>query len=367
VGLTWNEGDGVMKGIILHGGRGTRLRPLTNTGPKQLIPVANKPISQYALEDLIEAGVKDVAFVLGDIGPERVIQYYGNGSKFNVAVSYIHQDGPRGIAHAIGLCKGFVGDGPFVVYLGDNILKSGIRNFKEEFVKSKYDAMILLCEIENPQRFGVAKFEDGKLVGLVEKPEVPPSNYALVGVYFFRPPVFDAIEELKPSWRGELEITEAIQRLMDRGYKVGHRIVSGWWKDTGKPEDLLEANQLVLTDLEPFNRGTADEGVVITGRVGIDEGTTIRRGCTIRGPVIIGRNCDIGPNTYVGPYTSIGDNVIIRGGEVENTIIEGDTAIECGKRIVDSLIGRASKITSTDENLPKGYKLIIGEHTLVSI
>lgn len=356
-----------MKGIILHGGRGTRLRPLTHTGPKQLIPIANKPISQYALEDLREVGVSDIAIILGDVGPNKVVDYYADGKDLGVNINYVRQGVPKGIAHAVGLCERFVGNDAFVVYLGDNILKGGISNFAEDFEKSNYDAMVLLSRVKNPQMFGVAKFDGEKLVKLIEKPKVPPSEYALVGIYFFSPKIFKMIRALKPSWRGELEITEAIQGMMDRGYNVGYRKVSGWWKDTGRPEDVLEANQLVLSELKSFNRGKVEKGVTVSGNVGIGEGTVIRKGCTVRGPVIIGKKCAIGPDTYIGPYTSIGDNVVIKGGEIENTIIVGDAVIECNKRIVDSLIGRNSRIVSADKTLPKGCRLIIGESTFVSI
>lgn len=356
-----------LRGIILHGGKGTRLRPLTHTGPKQLIPVANKPISQYALEDLKEAGVNEVAIVLGEITPEKVVKYYGDGERFGLKITYVRQGVPKGIAHAVGLSRDFVGDEPFIVYLGDNILRGGIRRFAEDFVDKGYDAMVLLCEVEKPQRFGVAEFDGDRLVRLVEKPKTPPSKYALVGIYFFGPRIFDAIEALKPSWRGELEITEAVQKLLDWGLNVGYRRTTGWWKDTGRPEDVLEANQFVLSEIQPFNKGSVEDDVSISGRVGIGRGTVILRGSTVRGPVVIGGNCQIGPNTYVGPYTSIGDNVIIRGGEIENTIVIGDTLIECNKRIRDSLIGRNSRIVSADKGVPRGYKLIIGESTFVSL
>jgi len=356
-----------MKGVILHGGRGTRLRPLTHTGPKQLIPIANKPMSQYALEDLREAGIKDIAFVLGDVAPEKVVEYYGDGAKFGVKISYIHQGEPKGIAHAVRLTREFVGDEPFIVYLGDNLLKDGIVDLVKQFESSKSDSQIVLCKVSNPSAFGVAEVRDGKIVRLVEKPKVPPSELALVGVYMFRRSIFETIEGLKPSWRGELEITEAIQRLIDTGLTVRSHIVSGWWKDTGKPEDILEANQLVLSDLNPFNKGRVEGEVTTTGRIAIADGTVVKTGCTLRGPLIIGRNCEIGPGTYVGPYTSIGDNVVVKGGELENSIIFSDTVINCGKRIVDSLIGKGSKVVSNEVNLPRGYKLIIGEHTFVSL
>ena len=356
-----------MKGIILHGGRGTRLRPLTHTGPKQLIPVANKPISQYGLENLRDAGVKEIAIILGDVAPERVVECYGDGQRFDVKITYVKQGDPKGIAHAVQLCEDFVGNESFIVYLGDNILKGGIIGFANTFQGSEFDSMVLLCKVKDPQRFGVAGFNEGKLVRLVEKPKEPPSDYALVGIYFFKPVIFKAIRQLKLSWRGELEITEAIQTLMDWGLNVGYDFVSEWWKDTGRPEDILEANQFFLTDVEPSNLGTVEEGVTLDGKVSIDRGTIIRRGSTIRGPVIIGKNCEIGPEAYIGPYTSIGDGVVIRGGEVENSIIMNNSTIECRRRIVDSLIGGYSKINSSGKSLPTGCRLVIGENTLLSL
>jgi len=357
-----------MRGVILHGGKGTRLRPLTQTGPKQLIPIANKPMSQYALEDLKEAGITDIAIILGDIAPEKVIEYYGDGSKFGVRIEHIHQGEPRGIAHAVGLARDYVGDEPFVVYLGDNLIKGGIKDCVEVFKKSNAEAHIALCRVKNPEAFGVAELDgSGRVVRLIEKPKVPQSDLALVGIYMFRPSIFDAIGKLKPSWRNELEITDALQGLLDMGYTVSSHIVTGWWKDTGKPEDILEANHLVLSDLQPFNRGRLEDGATTVGRVGIDEGTVIHKGCSIRGPVVVGKNCEIGPDAYIGPYTSIGDNCTIVGGELENTIVMSDVTLQCGKRIVDSLVGGNSKIFSADMNRPRGYRLIIGENTYISI
>jgi len=237
-----------MRGILLHGGFGTRLRPLTHTGPKQLLCVAGKPVSQWCLEDLRDSGIRRIGVILGELSPERVVEYYGDGSWLGVEITYIYQGYPYGLAHAVYLTRDYVGDEPFVVYLGDNILLEGIRKFVKDFEESDADALILLTKVENPQRFGVAKFDEhGRLVGLVEKPRVPPSNLALVGIYMFRPPhIFKAIERLRPSWRGELEITDAIQKLIDWGLKVEYRVVTGWWKDTGTPKDILDANRLLL-------------------------------------------------------------------------------------------------------------------------
>jgi glucose-1-phosphate thymidylyltransferase len=354
-----------MKGVVLHGGAGTRLRPLTHTGPKQLIPIANKPMSLYAIESLREAGVRDIAIILGTIAPEKVQDYYGDGEKFGVNITYISQGEPKGIAHAVKLTEHFVSDEPFVVYLADNILKGGIQEMVEDFEESQAAAEIALCRVRNPQSFGIAELKDGKIARLVEKPKDPPSDLALVGIYLFRKQIFQAIRRLHPSWRNELEITDAIQTLLDDGLEVRHRLVKGWWKDTGLPEDILEANQLVLSELSSYNRGRLERDVKASGIVCIGEGTVVRARTTLRGPLIIGKSCEIGPDAYIGPYTSIGDNTLVQGAEVENTIIVGNCKIECKRRIVDSLIGSNTQISDSDDSLPRGSRFVIGENTII--
>jgi glucose-1-phosphate thymidylyltransferase len=356
-----------LKGIILHGGAGTRLRPLTFTGPKQLIPVANKPISQYVLEDLVEAGVSEVAIVLGNIYPDKVREYYGDGSRFGAKITYVHQGEPRGIAHAVKLCEGFVSEDKFIVYLGDNLIKGGIAKFTERFGQNKeLDAMILLAQVKDPGRFGVAKFgSSGRIVELIEKPKDPPSNFALAGIYFFSPLIFQMISELKPSWRGELEITEAIQMLLNKGANVTHDIIQGWWKDTGKAEDILEANSLVLDGLESNVGGIVEDDLSIQGRVSIGQGSLVRKGALIRGPVIVGDNTLIESSVYLGPYTSVGRNCKIKRGEIENSIIMDGCEVDVGDRIVDSLIGAGSRIASTRSNVPRGRSFILGESSAV--
>ena len=356
-----------LKGVILHGGYGTKLRPLTHTGPKQLIPVANKPISQYVLEDLRSSGITEIAVLLGNVHPEKVKEHYGNGQRFGVEIQYIRQDEPKGIAHAVSLCREYVNNQPFIVYLGDNLLKGGIKNYVRAFQNSNHDAMVLLCEVKNPQRFGVAKFDqNGKLLQLIEKPKQPPSNYALTGIYFFRPVIFEMIKQLKPSWRGELEITEAIQLLLEKRYNVGYQIVQDWWKDTGTPEDILEANRLVLDALKPEIKGKIENDTSIQGRVAIGNNTLIKEKALIRGPAIIGENTKIEANVYVGPYTSIGNNCTIKRGEIENSIIMDNCTIDVNDRITDSLIAPHSKIISNN-NTPHGKKFILGERTYVEL
>ena len=357
-----------VKGVVLHGGAGTRLRPLTHTGPKQLIPVANKPISQYVLEDILKSNIKEIAIILGNTYPEKVKEHYGDGTKLKAKITYIHQGEPKGIAHAIGLCKEFIEDNPFIVYLGDNLLKGGTKKFVNLFNNSNFDAMILLSEVKEPQRFGVAQLDkNNKLIRLIEKPKVPPSNYALTGIYFFKPVIFEMIKELKPSWRGELEITDAIQLLLSKGHKVGHDFVTGWWKDTGTPEDILEANRLVLDELKPEIEGKVEDDTSIQGRVSIGKNSKIESGALIRGPAIVGENTMIEKGVYIGPYTSIGNNATIRRGEIENSIIMDNCTIDADERIVDSLIASHTKITSNDKSKPSGRRFILGERSEVEL
>lgn len=351
-----------MKGLVLVAGKGTRLRPLTNTGPKHLIPLAGKPMMQYAIEHLINANIKKIGVVVGYM-KNKIIEYLTKNKKLNAKFEFIIQEPQLGLAHAVAVSKEYVGDEPFVVYLGDNIFKEGIAKYVKEFETSDYDAMILLTKVKNPSRFGVAEIKDGKLVRLIEKPKIPPSDLALVGVYFFRHTIFEAISHLKPSWRGELEITDAIQWLINNNYKVHYEIISGWWKDTGKPEDLLEALYMILDDIDQTtNNGEIEDGAKIIGRVFIGKRTIIRSGSIIRGPTYIGENSIIGPNTYIGPYTSIENNVRISGGEISSSLVMDNCIIELGEkdRIIDSIIGKGCTIRKDDKKR-KGLQLILGE------
>jgi len=353
-----------VKGIILHGGAGTRLRPLTFSGPKQLIPVANKPISQYVLEDLRDSGIKDIAIVLGETCPEIVKEHYGDGSKFGVKIAYIYQGKPLGIAHAVGLCRDFTCSDSFVVYLGDNLLQYGIRKYVEEFLRENYDAYVLFKEVEDPSRFGVAKFNEHKqLIGFIEKPKIPPSKYALVGVYMFKPVVFNIIKDLKPSWRGELEITDALQIMLDRGYNVGYSFVNGWWIDTGKKDDILYANMLILDErIERNIRGELIDSRV-DGRVVIGEESKVMNS-TIRGPAVIGNGCLI-KDSFIGPYTSIGNRSKILGSSIEHSVILEDSLIENVDKLEESLIGRNAKIV---KNKRHGIvRLNVGDYSEVEI
>lgn len=353
-----------MKSVILHGGAGTRLRPLTFTGPKQLIPVANKPISQYVLEDLRDSGIKEIAIILGNIYPEKVMNYYGDGSRFDVKITYIHQGEPKGIAHAIGLCKEFVAGDEFVVYLGDNLIQHGIKKYLDEFQNGEYDGYILLKEVEDPTRFGVAKFDNnGKLVDVIEKPKQPPSNYAIIGIYFFKPVVFDIIKELRPSWRGEYEVTDTIRLMMQKGYRIGYNIVDGWWFDTGKKDDILEVNRVILD--ERCKRDIKGEIISsrIEGRVTIEEGTKVINS-TIRGPTIIGKNCLV-EDSFIGPYTSIGDESKISNSSIEYCILLERVFVHGIDRLDESLIGANAKIIKNSER--RVVKLNVGDYSEVEI
>lgn len=358
-----------MKGVLLSGGTGSRLRPITHTGPKQLVPVANKPVIQYALEDLKDAGITEVGIVLGEKGREEIQKFFGDGSDFGVDITYIVQGAPLGIAHAVGATREFVGDDSFVVYLGDDMMREGIGELVSDFDLSEYAAGIGLQAVDKPSRYGIVDIDDesGDIVGLIEKPDEPPSDLALIGIYVFTPAIFEEIERLEPSWRGEYEITEAIQGLLERGHKVQSHIVQGWWKDTGKPEDILHANRLVLDELKPTVEGTISNGASIRGRVEVGENSVIEDGAVVRGPVSIGSDTTIGSEAYLGPYTSIGDNSTINIVEIESSVVIGDCKITAERTIVDSLIGRRSTITSVNGSRPKGDRLVVGENSYMEL
>jgi len=353
-----------MKGLILSGGKGTRLRPLTFTQAKQLVPVANKPVLFYGIEALARAGIIDIGIVVGDT-KEEIKEAVGDGSRWKANVTYIEQDEPLGLAHAVMISESFIEKEPFVMYLGDNILKSGITSLVDEFKREKPNSLILLTEVPNPQMFGVAELEDDKVVRLEEKPEKPMSNLALVGVYMFDEHVFDAVKAIKPSSRNELEITDAIQFLIDQEYRVLPHKVTGWWKDTGKIEDILEANRLILESTAGDIQGDVDEKSKISGQVIIEKGAKIIHG-TIRGPVIIGEGTEI-VDAYIGPFTSIQKGCKIIRTEIEHSIVlEGSEISDVGSRIDDSLIGREVKIYKC---LPKPsvYKFMVGDKSEIGV
>lgn len=353
-----------MKGLVLSGGKGTRLRPITYTSSKQLIPVANKPVLFYVLEDISKTGIKDVGIIVGESANE-IKETVGNGSKWQLNVTYIYQEEPLGLAHAVMISEDFLKDSSFVMYLGDNILKEGISSFVNKFNQSKADAMILLAKVPNPQDFGVAVIKNDKVVQLIEKPKEPPSNYALVGIYLFTSVIFTAVKQLKPSWRNEYEITDAIQYLIENNYNIEPHFVNSYWKDTGKVEDILEVNRLILEDLHCEILGTIDGKSEISGKVNIGAGTKIISS-TIRGPVIIGESAYIN-NSFVGPFTSIGDSTHIIHSEIENSIVMTNSKIiSLSKRIESSLIGRDVEIRK-DKKPPKAYRFMLGDNSKIGI
>ena len=353
-----------MKGIILHGGHGTRLRPLTHTGPKQLLPIANKPMSEYCLESLRDAGITDIAVIIGGIGSNKVQEYYGDGKNFGVQLSYIYQDSPKGIAHAVRLCKEFIGKEKFVVFLGDNIIQKSIMEYVTDFINSDDAASILLCEVDNPSQFGIAEIENEKIVKLTEKPKNPPTNLAVTGIYFLTPIIFDLIDNLKPSWRNELEIVDALQMLLNIDQKIKYYKITDFWKDTGTPGDILQANKTILENMKPYFSGIKEDDVLIEGNVMIGDGTIIKNGSKIIGPVIIGKNCLIDNNVFVGPNTSIGNNTKLSQCNIKNSIIMNDCEINCNVEIKNSIIAPNSKI-SRDEMNQNEKIFLLGEGTKI--
>jgi glucose-1-phosphate thymidylyltransferase len=354
-----------LKGLILSGGAGTRLRPITHTSAKQLVPVANKPVLFYGIEALVDAGVKQIGIIIAPETGDEIRAAAGNGSAFGAEITYIVQDKPAGLAHAVLTAEEFVGDSPFVMYLGDNLLRDGLRGLVSTFVDDGPDALILLTPVDDPSSYGVAELDGERIVRLIEKPKDPPSNLALVGVYLFSSSIFDAARSLEPSWRGEYEITEAIQALIDDGHKVQSEIVRGWWKDTGQLADMLEANRLVLEELETDLIGEIDKESRVEGRVVLAEGASLTRS-VVRGPAVIGAGACI-EDAYIGPYTSIGEGVHVRRSEVEHSIVLSDSVVEdLGTRMEASLLGRNVKLTRSD-GMPKTLRLLVGDNCEIEI
>ncbi|WP_393972163.1 glucose-1-phosphate thymidylyltransferase [Oxyplasma meridianum] len=348
-----------MKGILLHGGSGTRLRPFTYSDVKQLLPVAGKPVSEYALKNMIDIGIKDFAIIIGNIGGEEVKNYYGNGEKWDISIEYIYQDKPLGIAHAIYLAKDFIKNSDFVAYLGDNIVQNGIKNMYNEFIKNYYDAFLLLANVKDPRRFGVAEVYNNKIINLVEKPENPKSDLALVGVYFLKPDIFNIISNLKPSLRGELEITDALKMLLNNNKNIGYSIVNGWWKDTGTPDEFLDCNRLILDEI---NNNISN--INIKGRIIIEKNAIIDDKSKIFGPCYIGKNTKI-ENSVIRPYTSIGNNCHIKNSEIEDSVIMDNTNINYyGKRISESIIGPYANIEKNENN---NINLILGRDSKIRL
>jgi glucose-1-phosphate thymidylyltransferase len=353
-----------LKGLILSGGAGTRLRPITHTSAKQLVPVANKPVLFYGIEALVGAGVSEIGIVIAPETGDEIRDAVGDGSTFGASVTYIPQPEPLGLAHAVLTAEDYLEDGPFVMYLGDNLLRDGIVDLVEAFRSSEPDALILLTKVPDPQNYGVADLDGGKILRLIEKPAEPPSDMALVGVYMFGSSIFDAAKAIKPSGRGELEITDAIQHLIDGGERVESHEVSGWWKDTGQLDDMLEANRLVLEDLERRVDGELID-TRAEGRVVVEAGARLERSI-VRGPAIIGPGAVI-TDSYVGPYTSIDRDVEVVGSEVEHSILLAGSRIDrLGSRMEASLLGRNVKLVR-GESLPKTLRMIVGDNSEIHI
>ena len=343
-----------MKGIVLHGGHGTRLRPLTHTGPKQLLPIANKPMSQYCIESIKETGINEIAIIVGGTGSSKVREYYGSGEKFGVSFTYIEQDKPKGIAHAIRLCKEFVNNEKFLVFLGDNIVQRSIADFTSNFKKSEFDATILLCQVDNPSRFGIAVIENNKITKILEKPKDPPSNLAVTGIYFLTPIIFDVIDNLKPSWRNELEITDALDILLEKNHNISFEMIADYWKDTGTPEDILNANRQVLEHI-------CNQTCIV------DESSITLSNSNWITPSIIGKNCKIDKSARIGPNASIGDNTIISSDVViENSIIMSDCKIDGGLNIRDSIISANCHLHGNNKDKTKKL-FLLGEGTKIKL
>jgi glucose-1-phosphate thymidylyltransferase len=367
-----------MKGLILSGGAGTRLRPITHTSAKQLVPVANKPILFYGLEHMIDAGIREFGIVVGDTSAE-IMAAVGDGSRWGVDITYIQQAEPLGLGHCVLISRDFLGDDDFIMYLGDNMIQQGVTRFVESFETDQRraaeptldgdhrppEAQILLCPVPDPQRFGVAEVDaDGHVVRLVEKPEDPPSNLALAGVYLFTPAIHEAVRSIVPSDRGELEITDAIQWLIDNDHRVIHEVLEGWWLDTGKKDPVLEANRRVLETIEPNIAGKIDDGSQVDGRVIIEEGAELV-GSHVRGPVVIGARTRL-VNSYVGPFTAVANDCEIVDSELEHSVVLEHSRIIGVPRLTDSLIGRYVEIIRSGQR-PSSTRVMVGDHCSIDL
>jgi glucose-1-phosphate thymidylyltransferase len=353
-----------MKALVLAGGSGTRLRPITHTSAKQLVPVANKPVLFYGLDSIADVGIRDVGIVVGDTQAE-IEAAVGDGSAFGLQVTYLRQEAPLGLAHAVLIARDFLGDDDFVMYLGDNFIVGGITDLVERFARERPAAQIMLTKVADPRQFGVAELDAaGQVIGLEEKPAAPKSDLALVGVYLFTPAVHQAVAELKPSWRGELEITDALQWLIDAGHRVEPTVISGYWKDTGNVTDMLEVNRLVLESVEPRIEGTVDATSQLIGRVIVETGATVT-GSRIVGPAIVGPGTLVA-DSYVGPFTSIAAGCRIVDSEIEYSIVLSRSAISGVRRIEASLIGHDVEVTPAPKT-PRAHRLVLGDHSKVQI
>jgi len=353
-----------VKALIAGGGRGTRLRPITHTQNKHLIPIANKPILYYAIEAAVEAGITEIGIVYNADSLE-VPNYVGDGSRWGIKITYIPQEKPGGLGQVVQLAEPFIQKESFIFYLGDNMVVGGVKRFVEDFERQNVNCLLTLSKVKDPERFGVPEIKDGKIVRVEEKPKVPKSQFAVAGIYVYDSHIFEAVKNLRPSNRGELEISDAHQYLIDKGYKVGYTEITGWWKDTGKPSDLLEANRLILDNITPINRGSVDAQSDVAGRVVIEEGARIINS-KVRGPAIIGKGCVI-ENSYIGPFTSIGDRTEIRSSEVEYSIILRECKIlSVGIRIESSILGNDVEVVEANGK-PRVHRFMIGDQSRVEV
>ncbi|MBD3300697.1 MAG: glucose-1-phosphate thymidylyltransferase [Candidatus Moranbacteria bacterium] len=356
-----------MKALIAAGGHGTRLRPLTYTINKHLVPLANKPMIYYALEKVAETKIKEVAININQ-GDKEIKQIVGSGKKWGLNITYLEQaGGALGVAHVVKNALDWIGKDDLLFYLGDNIVLAPLQKLIDKFKKKQLDCLLGLTKVSDPERFGVPVFDkQGRLLKIEEKPQKPKSDYAVTGIYIYSNAVREAVQKIQPGPRGELEISDVHTYLIETNKKVGYEELTGWWKDTGKPDVLLEGNSLILANIELDIKGKVKKGAIIEGKVIIEKGTQIAKNCLIRGPVVIGKNCKL-ENTTIEPYTSIGDNCDIQGAEISHSIICDEAKINCNKRIVDSLIGPAAQVSSQKATKPSGHKLILGNNTLVEL
>ena len=355
-----------MKGVILHGGSGTRLRPLTYTDVKQLLPIAGKPVSEYILNNIKELGITEINVIIGEVGGKEVQDYYGDGSKWGVRISYTYQGKPLGIAHAIGLTSSFVGDDDFIVALGDNYFQNGFTSLYNEYDSNKFDALIALTPVSDPKRFGIAEVDGKRITRLVEKPKEPKSNLAIAGVYFLNRKIFPIINSLKPSQRGELEITDAIQELITEGNNVTYSVIHGWWKDTGTVDEFLDCNRMVLDKISE-KKSLTTSGARIVGRVYIENDVEISDDSIIQGPCFIGSGSKI-DKCRIGPYTSIGRKCIISNCEIDDSIIMDSSRISLpnGNRMISSLIG-PNVVIEHGNSVTSGYTFVLGRDSKVRL
>jgi glucose-1-phosphate thymidylyltransferase len=353
-----------VKALIASGGRGTRLRPITHTRNKHLIPVANKPILHYAIEAAADAGIREIGIVV-NADSDEVPQAIGDGARWGVRITYIPQATPGGLAQVVALAEQFIGKDKFIFYLGDNMVVGGVRRFVDEFLKSDCNCFLTLARVKDPERFGVPEIQDGRIVRVEEKPRQPRSSYAVAGIYLYDHHIFEAVNAIAPSGRGELEISDAHQYLIDKGFRIGYAEITGWWKDTGKPTDLLEANRLVLDNITPAVHGEVDAKSVVSGKVVVQRGAKIVNS-VVRGPAIIGEQCVI-EDSYIGPFSSIGNNTVVRMSEVEYSIILRDCSIlNVGIRLEGSILGNDVEIVQA-MGKPRVHRFMIGDQSRVEV